>query len=624
MRKILYYITAILMLLTASATHADTTTDRALFLQARNALAQNDMARFQMLENQLRNYSLYPYLVYYNLMKDFPKASSDQITQFLRDYADTPLAGIVRYRWLIQLAEQKQWSGFLSVYQPNSDISLQCLRLQALWESGKSNEVLPLLPKFWLVGHQQPDACHAVFMVWKKQGGLTSQLIWQRAQLAMEDGNSLLAKRLASQLPLTQQKQIETWLKIRAKPQLVLNANLFKPLNAENKNILMSGILHWADVHPHQVIKNFSFLQKNYLLSVGEQQLIMRSIGIALARKNDPQALNWLTIVQPRYQDYLSRAWGIRNALLQQNWTQVNYWLAQLSPGEREESTWKYWQARALAATGRKAEAQKKYQEISHRVSYYGLLASEQLREPYHPSNQAISVSAQEMSAIEKNKAVQRARELYAVNLIVDSRREWDFATSRMPVSLLPAAAQYAYDSKWYDMAIVTLGKTKIRNAILLRFPLAYQNAILQSAKELSIEPAWIYSIMRQESIFMCDAKSSAGALGLMQLMPQTAKVLADNLRIPFHENSKLLDADMNIRLGSIYLRNLLQWYKGNIIQATAAYNAGPGNVGKWLPFYNKVPQDVWIEIIPFQETRDYIKNVLLGRAIYQERLKRN
>lgn len=618
--RIIIFCFILVFTLVTSVAKASLAHDRNLFLQAQKALANNNITLFQTLSNQLRNYPLYPYLVYGYLMQNFSKASNDQISLFLRDYANTPLADKVRTAWITQLALQKNWTGLLAIYKPTANTNLECFYLQALTETGKTREAFSLAPKLWLRGRSQPDACNAVFTLWRKQGGLTSDLIWQRINLAIEKKNDAFAKTLSLLLDNTQQQQVERWIKIREKPELILQNNLLKPLNSHTRLILLDAISRWAQKNPQQLAKAFDEIQKNYALSSFDQQMIIREIGIGLARKNDPDASRWLDKVQKENQNYLSIAWQIRNALGQQKWEKANAAIAALKESERHSPEWLFWQARVLANLGKSGEALQIYQRLAQEVNYYGFLASEQLHQPYRPLNKTIAASKESLDLIANNAAVQRSKEWSELNNLENARSEWNFAITHMPPSLVPIAARYAYESGWYDRAIVALAKAKIKNAIALRYPLAYQDLIVSLAQQLPLEPAWIFAILRQESIFMTDAKSSVGAIGLMQLMPQTAKPLAKTLHLP---SDNLFNPDVNIRLGSLYLKNLAKAYNGNIIQATAAYNAGPGNVKKWLGFYQNVPQDIWIELIPFQETRDYVKSVLLGRAIYQERLRK-
>jgi soluble lytic murein transglycosylase len=187
----------------------------------------------------------------------------------------------------------------------------------------------------------------------------------------------------------------------------------------------------------------------------------------------------------------------------------------------------------------------------------------------------------------------------------------------------LQLAAVLAYRWQWYDRAIVTLAQSGHKDDLDLRFPFAYQEQVLSSAKRHQIDPAWVYGVVRQESAFMPDARSRAGAMGLMQLLPRTARITARLLRIPMRSKYELLEAEKNLHLGSGYLKRMLDENNGNQILATASYNAGPQRVKQWLPDTD-MPADLWVEMIPFSETRDYVRNVMAYTAIFDQRLDGN
>lgn len=346
-------------------------------------------------------------------------------------------------------------------------------------------------------------------------------------------------------------------------------------------------------------------------------------LAIELARKHDPRAAMLLAQIPPAYVDHIVREWRVRTAIFQHNWPAVNMAIAQLTPEEQATTCWQFWHAYAAAQTHNVALAQMIYHKLANQVDYYGLLASQQLGQPYRPQNIAYPMSAATLTQVERLIAIQRAHELYNIHLLPDARREWDWQIGNLTKPQLRMAAYLAYAWGWYDRAIIAAAKGGDRNNLTVRFPLGYAQEIISTAKEFSVDPAWVFAIMRQESSFMADAKSSVGALGLMQVMPQTARLIAMNINLVMQKKTDyaLLDADINIRLGSAYLKQLLGWYKGNYAMATAAYNVGPGALHKYLAAYNAQGPDIWIENLPWHETRDYVKSVLLAMAIYQQKI---
>lgn len=376
----------------------------------------------------------------------------------------------------------------------------------------------------------------------------------------------------------------------------------------------------WTEQHiPHPPTRATS--RSPLQVNTPEQQLVIQAID--LARKHDPQAAIALANIPATLTNHTVREWRVRTAIFQQNWPAVNRTIAQLTPEERATSCWQYWHAYALARENNNNAAQIIYQQLSEQVDYYGLLASEQLHQPYQPKNVIYPVNAEDLAQLENLTTIQRAHELYILNFLPDARREWDWKINSLNKTQLRAAAYLAAQWQWHDRAIIAAAKAGDKNALALRFPLAYARSITIAAKQFSLDPAWIFAIMRQESGCMPDAKSAAGALGLMQVLPKTAKTsLLPPILLrgePINTGS-LLDVNTNILLGSAYLKQLLGWFHNNITMATAAYNIGPTAIQKYLPAYSRLGSAAWIETLPWRETRDYVKSVLLARAIYQQK----
>lgn len=615
---------ALFLLATPVIADNDLTQQRVSYVQAMQALAKNDMEKFNTLRASLQSYPLYPYLEYAALTKDLSKVSEQQMMNFLATYANTPLAPLLRERWLLLQADEQHWSQFLKYYVPTENIELQCRRTQALLMTGQTQQAFAALTPLWLSGENLPPSCQSVATFWLKQGGLSSGLIFSRIAAAMEHNNISLVKRIMLLLPRLQQKQVIYWLKINADPMLVYQPDLIASLGFYKRMIVMDAILHLAAKNPERLALDWSWLQKIYSFSESEKQIMIRKLGLALATKNNPQALAWLAKVNDIYANQNVREWRIRAALQQNNWQQVSYWIARLPTSERNSAQWRYWQARALAMQGDNKTAKTIYQSLASQVDFYALLASQRLQQPYTPMAKTLSVDPQQLAVLQQIPAIQRARELYFVNDTRDARREWNFALDKMSDAQIPAMAVLASQWHWYDRAIELAMQSGIKSDLSLRYPVAYRQPILYFTNKLNVDPAWVLGIMHQESEFMADSRSSVGATGLMQLMPATAKILARGLHLHYEGDSTLLNINSNIGMGVAYLRDLLKQYRNDYILATASYNAGSGSVKKWLSNYDKMPEDIWIETIPWQETRNYVKKVTLNRAIYRQELNKN
>jgi len=601
---------------------ANLTTQRAEFLQAKQALAAGKDDEFKRLANQLRDYPLYPYLVYADIKERIDEASPDEILNFIQDYSNTPLAAKLRYNWLLSLGEQEKWPLFLSYYKPSDDSELQCYYANALVETQQEEAAFHIIPKLWLTGKSSPAACQPAFAAWQKAGKLTTRLVWQRIALAMKTNNMQLVNYLAQFLPLSNQAKVKLWQQVHINPSLVLQTNTFNINKDHDKQIVMDGINKLSKKNLPLIEQEWPALQQQYSFTEADQQALTLAIAVALARNVDPDAMTWLLKIKPQYTDKAVREWRIRIALLNKNWDDVNKWINQLPPAEKNSSDWRYWQARAYAELGNKQAAQQIYNQLASKIDYYGLLASEQLNKPYTPVVTTYSIDQSLVNNVSKIPAMQRARELYALDFIADARSEWQWAVNKMDDPQLQAAAVLAKQWKWPDRAILTSAKAKLRSDMSLRFPLAYRQEVLFWSKHNNLDPAWVLGIMRQESYFMRDSKSWVGAIGLMQLMPETAKIIIKHMKLSA-STENLIEAELNIRLGTAFLKDLLNQFKGNETIATAAYNGGPTRMMRYAKLYPTLGKEIWTEILPFQETRDYVKQVTLGTAIYKRELNK-
>lgn len=601
---------------------ADLTTQRAEFLQAKQALAAGKEEEFQRLANQLHGYPLYPYLVYANLKEHLDEASSEQILKFIQDYSNTPLAEKLRYNWLLTLGEEEKWPLFLSYYKPSDDVELECYYASALVATHQNETAFRIVPKLWLTGKSSPAACQPAFVAWQKAGKLTTSLIWQRIVLAMKNGNMQLVNYLAQFLPSSDQAKVKLWQQVHVNPSLVLQTNLFNINKDHDKQIIMDGINKLSKKNLQLIEQEWPALQQQYSFREADEQSLTQTIAVALARNLNPDAMTWLLKVKPQYTDNATREWRIRLALLNKNWDEVNKWINQLSPVEKNSLCWRYWQGRAYAELGNTQAAQQIYNELASKVDYYGLLASEQLNKPYTPITTTYSIDQTLVNNVSRIPAMQRAHELYILDFIGDARSEWQWAISKMDDPQLQAAAILAKQWKWPDRTILTAAKAKLRSDMSLRFPVAYRQAVLFWSKHNGLDPAWVLGIMRQESYFMRDSKSWVGAIGLMQLMPDTANIFLKHMKLSA-STENLINAELNIRLGTAFLKDLLKQFNGNETIATAAYNGGPTRMMRYAKLYPTLGKEIWTEILPFQETRDYVKQVTLGEAIYKRELNK-
>lgn len=597
---------------------------RADFLAAEQALGRGDTAKFRKLAAGLTDYPLYPYLVYAELRPRLAGAPDAELSDFLARYADTPLAPRLRYSWLSRLAQQQAWQTYIDAYLPGDDATLACYYRRALLNSGRQPEAFAQLEQLWLVAYSQPNACDPLFQAWQRSGGITPELVWRRFQLAMQVREVRLAEHLAGLLPATEQRWAKQWRDVDANPKVLLDRDAIGTDNRFAGDIVVHGVKRFARLYPNEVLDAWERIRPRHVLTDAQRDSAESQIALYIAVAGRPEGLSWLAVVPPEQTDRDIREWRIRSALAAGNWDATLAWIDRLPGEEQQAPRWRYWTARALAMQGQQEIADEIFLDLAQLRHYYGFLAADRLETPYQFQEQPLEYPHDALLAVETIPGIRRARELFLLERTVDARREWYHATRALDNDQRRRAAKLAQQWGWHDRAIFAVASTGHDDDLELRFPLAFRADIMEQAERRQVDPALAFAIIRQESAFTQDVRSPAGALGLMQLMPETARRIAkaSNVSLP-NPATQLLQADTNINLGMAYLRKLLDRFSGHPVLATAAYNAGDHRVRRWLPGAAPLAADLWVETIPFYETRGYLQNVFAYAPIYERRLGR-
>lgn len=314
----------------------------------------------------------------------------------------------------------------------------------------------------------------------------------------------------------------------------------------------------------------------------------------------------------------------LRSALADLDWNALLRWTSgEVPEDEATRGQWLYWRGRALETSGKDEEARATYDRAARERNYYGFMAADRLSRPYAFDHQPLPEDPEAWQRLNGLPAVRRARELYLLDMTLSARREWHHALEAMTTYQMQIAAMIAADWGWHDRVILTMGRAGAYDDLVLRFPMPYEEPLRQYADKRALDLGWLYALVRAESAFMEDARSPAGAMGLMQVMPTTGRETARSIGWRGFTPDQLMRAEVNVPIGTAYLRQMLDRFGGNMILATAAYNAGPGNVGRWMPRSSCVDPDVWVEQIPFTETRKYVQRILYYSSIYDWRLQR-
>jgi soluble lytic murein transglycosylase len=472
----------------------------------------------------------------------------------------------------------------------------------------------------WLYGYSRPKACDPVLSAWIHSGHLTERLVWQRVELAIESNQLPLATYLKRFLQSSEQPWVDRWIDLHQNPSNPKKFLLESHPYADE--IVVDTIKRLVRKDATKALNIWQEIHKDPRFSDQQQLSVARTLASFLALKNDEASLQRLRNllpaqlrVDPKFSDKL-----LQVALRQNNWKLVLDIVEGLAPEEMQKEHWSYWHARALSQLGKHDKAEKILKSLSKERSYYGFMAADRLGYDFNFLHETLPVSKTLIDQTASLPGLIRARELLALDRTLEARREWNLALKDKSTNEQQGAAKLASEWNWPSQAILTLAKIRSWNDLELRFPLNYRQQVDQHAKDQGLDSAWVYAIVRQESAFSIDAQSHAGAIGLMQLMPATAKEVASKANNQSFKTNDLFQPDINIELGASYLKQIYRQLQENPILATAAYNAGPSRVINWLP---EEPQatDVWIETVPFSETREYLKRVLAYTLIYNHRL---
>ena len=614
------------LLLTGCAAHyaqaADLTQQRQLYDDAKRALGKGDSGPYLRNADALKTYPLTPYLAYDELTARLKSASNQEIERFLADHGDLPQANWMKLRWLRWLAERGDWATFVKYYDPKLNFTeLDCLNGQYQVQHKLKAEGYATAEKLWLVGKAQPAACDALFSQWAAEGQLTEQKRWQRVKLAAEARNYGLATSLANGLN-TLGPQARLMIDVAQKPDMLSQPSRFLPASEAMSDAVGLGLRRLARQNPEKAASLLDTYAANMHFSRDEKVAIAREIGLTFARRYDSRGLDIMTRYDPELRDNTVTEWRLRLLLRLARWEDAYQLTRKLPQDLATTSRWRYWQARSLElAEPKNPQAQALFKTVAKERDFYGFLAADRAQTPYQLNNRPLVLSPQVIKKVRNTPGIQRALEFHDRGQIVDGRREWYHVSRLFSRDEMVAQAKLAYDMQWYFPAIRTISLAKYWDDLDIRFPMAHRDTLVREAKVRGLHSSWVFAITRQESAFMADARSGVGATGLMQLMPATAKETARKFSIPLASPQQVLIPDKNIQLGAAYLSQVHSQFNGNRVLASAAYNAGPGRVRQWLKGANHLGFDVWIESIPFDETRQYVQNVLSYSVIYGQKL---
>ena len=594
---------------------ADIERQRSAFIEAEKYLQKGDEQRFQAVMAELEGYPLHPYLQYRWLAEHLQYTS--QVKDFLVRYDDTRYAGLLRNQWLHYLARQNRWREFLGNHQENRSTSLKCHYYWAKYQAGQKREALLGAKNLWVVGRSQPRQCDKLFGALVKSSYFNQEMIWRRFALALKNGRTGLAKYLLKLLDKQDRKVAAFWLEVHNKPQLIEDPEAWRKPYPQLGLIYAHGVDRRARRDPLAAIAAWDRRKKDFEIPRQRYLELEKRLTLALGYRKNRLAYSRLEKLSD--DDAKVRDWRVRAALLEGNWQHVLDSLKRLNPEEKRQPKWQYWLGRALYATGDSIRADQVFRELAKDRSFYGFLAADHLQQDYQLSDRPVQLQQRQLAELANTGAFRMVEEFKYHQRNRDARRQWWFAISKLDKEQLLAAAKLAQRWGWDQIAIFTIARAQYWDDVNLRFPVTYAQEINRNAHERDLDPAIVYGLIRQESAFYPYAHSPVGARGLMQIMPRTGRQIARELKERWRSASSLFDPDVNLKYGTYYYKQMLDKFDGHFALAAAAYNAGPHRVERWLPDDGPVAADIWIETIPFTETRKYVSLVLSYALIYQQ-----
>lgn len=586
-------------------------------VSAREAFRAGNSAQLAVAAARLKHTQFEPYATYYQLRMGWEDGDSKPIKAFLARDEDTPIIDQMRGEWLKMLGKKQRWQEFAGEY-PNlmkADAELTCYALQL---QGKTDVAGALFGArdIWVNTTSMAESCAGLFEAAVKAGIITPHDVMMRVRGALESGNTVQAKKLLPYLPVAQRLPVQELDAATKNPQRYLSKTSFAKSSEGRRQVALYALLRLAKQSVD--VANVEFQKIAATFPEDWKQYYFAWLAFAAAKGHDPRALGWYGAAGDIPLSEQQLAWRARAALRAQNWHEVWVSITSMSPQQQNEGTWRYWKARAMKELGHTAAAEALWLPLSREHHFYGQLAAEELGAS--PAAALVSAhfqaNANELEAMATRVGIQRTMTLYRLDLRVEAAREWDWAMRGLTDRELLVAAEVARRAQMYDRSINAANRTVEMHDFNLRYPAPYREAMQAPLQEHALDEAWVYGLMRQESRFVTHAKSEVGAAGLMQIMPATAQWAARRIGMKGYRKGLIHQLDVNLRLGTFYMKNVYSQFDDNPVMASAAYNAGPSRARRWRGD-TELEGAIYAETIPFDETRDYVKKVMSNTLYY-------
>ncbi|MEO0996052.1 MAG: transglycosylase SLT domain-containing protein [Pseudomonadota bacterium] len=608
-----------------AATGIDELADsRAVFRAAYAAAEHGQWSPTGREEALLKSYVLWPDLRGKYLEKTLATAAATDIDSFLDRYDGTAAARALRYRWARHLAAQERWADYLAIYEHRyaalNNTALDCLALTATVALDRTVDGTKAIA-IWRHGRSRPEECDPLFAWMDTAGLLNATERAARFDLAIAERNFTMARWLARSLDAGYRDEARLWLALQTDPAATLTTLRGRPDDAALRAKLRYGIGRLGRVDTLYADELWQALAAEYTFTAAERASVAEELALIAAWRHEPFAARLIAAVDTDHRSVELIEWEARTALRDGDWQTVLSAISRLPEEVAERDGWRYWRAIALERRGSPEAAARQLDALAGERSYYGFLAADRRDKSYDFGHDAVRADTAIQAKLDRRPGIVRARELFLAGLSARGRSEWDRALAALSDAEKKQAALLAAGWGWHSRAIATVAVAGHYDDLELRYPLPYRQWFDAYSRAADIAPTWALGVARSESLFMPDVRSPAGALGLMQLLPSTGRAAAKQAGESFDGPATLTDPRANIVLGTHYLGDMLRRFDRHQALATAAYNAGPHRVDRWVADVAGMPAEVWIETIPFDETRRYVQRVLEAETVFYWRL---
>jgi len=616
------------VLLCLPATSGAQSAGDATVLEMREAFRRGNSTALTTLLARVGGHALEPLAAYWEARARLEHASPEQMREALARHPGTYWEDRLRNDWMLHLGKQRDWANFsaeLPHFRMNDDRQVQCyaLMLDAVDQRTPAAEVAPQVQQRWLAQRDADDGCASAAKSLLESGHLKAAAVWKRARLTMEVGHTRAAVQAVSLLEPAWANTVEA---IAKDPARYLDEKI-TAIRPRTKELVTLAMIRLASLDADAAAQAMDRTRWKAQLTTEERSWVWGVIGKRAAQRLQENALVYFANGQPRDMDDDHLAWKARAALRAGNWARVHEAIAAMSAKQQREPVWVYWRAQSIEALRQPnaqlalVQAQDLYASIASVQGFYEQLAMEQLGQRITVPLSPAPLTPQEVADAANHVALQRALAAIRLGLRSEGTREWNYEVAPhtpggMAERELLAAAQLACDNQVWDRCINTSERTRLSRDHAQRFPMPFEATVVKRSKDIGLDPAYVYGLIRQESRFITDARSGVGASGLMQVMPATARWTARKIGMTDFQPHQITERETNILIGTAYLKLALDNFEGSLSLAAAAYNAGASRPRAWRngPV---LAAEIWAENIPFDETRDYVQRVLSNTTNY-------